>query len=76
MAICENCLHREVCGLEGSYDEALTFCADKIPDNLEWIEDAPGIYRCPTCGHTEGKRRTFCCDCGSKFKVELEVNNG
>ena len=73
MRICENCLHRDICGEEGHLDEALTFCANKIPDNLEWIEDALGIYRCPICGHTEGKHRAFCCDCGSKFKVEPKV---
>jgi hypothetical protein len=67
--LCENCLHTEVCGIEGYYEEALKFCANRILNNCEWIEDAPGIYRCPTCGHTEGLKRNFCCNCGSKFNV-------
>lgn len=32
MAICDNCIHDEVCGLEGHLDEALTFCANKAAD--------------------------------------------
>lgn len=32
MAICDNCIHDEVCGLEGHLDEALTFCANKVAD--------------------------------------------
>ena len=27
--ICENCVHKEVCGLEGYYDEALIICTFK-----------------------------------------------
>ena len=27
--ICENCIHKEVCGLEGYYDEAVITCAHK-----------------------------------------------
>ena len=68
--LCENCLHKDVCGDEGYYNEALVTCASYIANNCVWIEDAPGIYRCPNCGHTEGKKRNFCCDCGSKFMVE------
>ncbi len=30
--ICENCIHKEVCGVEGYYEEALKFCAYKIED--------------------------------------------
>lgn len=40
MAICDNCIHDEVCGLEGHLDEALTFCANKGADAQpidEWI---------------------------------------
>lgn len=32
MVICENCIHDEVCGLEGHLDEALTFCDNKAAD--------------------------------------------
>lgn len=27
---CDNCLHKNVCGLEGANDEAMTYCADKL----------------------------------------------
>lgn len=37
---------------------------------VDWIEDVPGLYRCPYCGHTEGKRRKYCCDCGVEFKYD------
>ena len=30
MSYCEKCLHNEVCGAEGCYDEALKFCDDFI----------------------------------------------
>ena len=42
---------------------------------LKWIEDVPGIYRCPNCGHTAAKQRNFCCDCGSKFWTKELTNN-
>jgi len=32
MIICENCIHKEVCGIEGYYEEALKFCANKVED--------------------------------------------
>lgn len=32
MTICDNCIHRNVCADEGHYDEALSFCADKIEE--------------------------------------------
>ena len=31
MSYCDDCLHKEVCGVEGRYDEAMNFCADKLP---------------------------------------------
>ena len=31
MSYCDDCLHKEVCGVEGVYDEAMNFCADKLP---------------------------------------------
>lgn len=68
--LCDNCIHSDICGEEGHLDDALTYCADRIAANCTWIEDVPGIYRCPECGHTEGKKRNFCCDCGSKFNME------
>lgn len=32
MTICDNCIHNNVCGLEGHLDEAMTFCIDKVSD--------------------------------------------
>ena len=62
MAICDNCIHDEVCGLEGHLDEALTFCANKVVDvqpvkRGRW-EEREGYggwgdtyYRCSVCGN-------------------------
>lgn len=58
MAICENCIHDKVCGLEGHLDEALTFCADRISDvqlvkRGHWKKDTEGynVYiECSECG--------------------------
>ncbi len=33
MSLCEKCIHREVCGVEGNHEEAMTFCADMIPED-------------------------------------------
>lgn len=30
MSICDRCIHAKVCGEEGSFDEALTYCCDFI----------------------------------------------
>ena len=34
MSYCDNCLHREVCGIENAGDEAMTYCCDKVG----WIQ--------------------------------------
>ena len=73
MAICDNCIHDEVCGLEGHLDEALTFCANKVADvqpvkrELVKIVDSDFMtqgyliiekfYSCPRCGETFGNVR-------------------
>ena len=28
--ICDTCLHADVCGIEGSFEESLTYCADYL----------------------------------------------
>lgn len=33
MSICDGCIHSNVCGVEGAFDEALTYCNDF----LGWI---------------------------------------
>ena len=32
MTICDNCIHDDVCGIEGHLDEAMIFCANKVSD--------------------------------------------
>lgn len=38
---CDDCLHKEVCGCEGAFDEALTYCKDFLSVSTEktghWI---------------------------------------
>ena len=34
MSYCDNCLHREVCGIENAGDESMTYCCDKVG----WIQ--------------------------------------
>ena len=53
--ICTDCIHKEVCGKEGAWDEALIICKDKteLPHNTgHWIpkmkliiEISEGIYK-------------------------------
>ena len=54
MIICSDCIHKEVCGQEGYYDEALISCKNKIemPHNRGyWRKISPaGIYECTECG--------------------------
>ena len=65
MTICESCIHKEVCGIEGYYDEALKFCADKMEERPkgEWNilqKDDNGIHEieCPFCKYSKGGRFT------------------
>ena len=32
MTICDNCIHDNVCGLEGHLEEAMTFCVHRVSD--------------------------------------------
>ena len=53
MIICFDCIHKDVCGLEGSFDEALVSCTDKneMPSNIShWIKIDDMIYKCFDCG--------------------------
>ena len=59
MTICDNCIHDEVCGLEGHLDEALTFCANKAADvqpvkRGHWI-DMGDHEQCSECKATRLK---------------------
>ena len=33
--LCEGCIHEDVCGLEGYYEEALMYCSHYV--NTKWI---------------------------------------
>ena len=48
--ICDRCLHNNICGNEGAFEDALTYCADF----LGWI---PVSERLP-----EEKHCCLCCD--------------
>lgn len=86
MIICENCIHKEVCGLEGYYEEALKFCADKIeerPQHGEWIDGEEEIgalwivsknKKCSQCGWESSWLipRNFCPNCGAHMIKETD----
>ena len=65
MTICDNCIHRNICADEGHYDEALSFCADKVEERPpgEWImeennKDYPdGRATCSCCGYKMDVKR-------------------
>lgn len=50
--ICDKCLHADVCGAEGVYEEALTYCADFIG----WI---PVSERLPKANEFEDNVRKY-----------------
>lgn len=59
--ICDNCIHDEVCGLEGHLEPAMTYCDWKEEKRLkgEWIicnQDLEGIHKiqCPFCNYYKG----------------------
>ena len=80
MAMCENCIHDEVCGLEGHLDEALTFCDNKATDvqlvkRGKWFHiNNEGFIYCSECNHeaywdTDYGQQLFdyCPYCGAKM---------
>lgn len=79
MTICDNCIHDNVCGLEGHLDEAMTFCADVQPVRRgRWIHfNDDGIIFCSECKHeaywdTDYGQQLFdyCPYCGARMKQE------
>lgn len=91
MAICDNCIHDEVCGLEGHLDEALTFCANKVTDvqpvkRGRWDFQGYQLFKCTNCTkiYTQeqlediGENWTFpnfCPNCGAKMIKDGEQND-
>lgn len=79
MAICDNCIHDEVCGLEGHLDEALTFCANKVADvqpvkRGRWVfteklilGNPYGSYKCSECMYHVPHEDNYCPNCGAKM---------
>lgn len=80
MIICENCIHKEVCGLEGYYDEALKFCADKkIDPQGKWIfhkdYNESCRYGCNQCGNLNNISSNFCPNCGADMRGDKNETN-
>ena len=40
MNYCDDCMHKEVCGIEGHLDDAMTYCEDKRTDPVTGIQSA------------------------------------
>ena len=81
--ICDNCIHDEVCGLEGHLEPAHIYCGwkeEKRPQG-KWLEEssetgALGIkytwVRCNRCGWDNSLviPKNFCPNCGCIMEVE------
>ena len=73
--ICGDCIHKEVCGLEGYFDEALITCTHKteIPHSTGyWKKISPAdIYECSECGQNVMTQDIcayhYCHGCGAKM---------
>ena len=39
MSYCDDCIHCNVCGEEGAFEEALGFCAEKIKEPYKVLKD-------------------------------------
>lgn len=79
MIICTDCIHQDVCGLEGSWDEALVSCTDKVemPNKTGfWIKNADEgqnidpPYICSECGNAEIRQKNYCSECGTMMQIK------
>ena len=82
MAICDKCLHNEVCkygerrsnGIYCSGEDCLQFkdrtkWITRIKGN--WIAGADGSYMCPVCSKVfRYEIGFFCSECGAELKME------
>lgn len=76
--ICGDCIHKEVCGLGGYFDDALITCTHKteLPHNTgHWIflhfDEDTGIsdsYWCSECNTPSASvYKNYCSNCGAKM---------
>lgn len=85
--ICDNCIHDEICGLEGHLEPALKYCGwkEKRPTG-HWIitnrkyelkdkeNTFVGTYhKCSECGFDEARGGNFCLNCGAKMEVKNDT---
>ena len=85
MSYCDDCLHKEVCGLEGVNEEALTYCADKMLKKTgHWIDITNKFgtviaVRCSNCKNSpkHAIKSDYCPNCGARMleQQESEVRN-
>ena len=82
--ICDNCIHDEVCGLEGHLDEALTFCANKAADVKPVIRAKWDGYVCQNCNVSADyfisgneyyfdEKPHFCPNCGADMRNDSNL---
>ena len=81
---CGKCIKADVCGMEGVYDPATTYCAYRVEaqPHGEWIEtyysiDGVGAsrFKCSKCGKeisTYGNPYNFCPNCGASMRKDGE----
>lgn len=87
MTICDNCIHDNVCGLEGHLDEAMTFCADVQPARQgTWEEERYDdllhcyIATCSECGYEStdkyiiSESHRYCEYCGARMLKDGDTN--
>lgn len=79
---CGKCIKADVCGMEGVYDPATTYCAyraEALPVG-EWLVTKAGYFKCSQCGYEPnfiiGEKMypapatTYCPKCGTKMPSE------
>lgn len=84
--ICDNCIHDEVCGLEGHLEPALKYCGwkEEIRPKGKWKKIGEEYYnecnhnviKCSLCGYVKDTAHEvfphFCEDCGADMRGDKE----
>lgn len=77
---CGKCIKADVCGMEGVYDSATTYCAYRVEarPHGEWIRDDFGDFfkseKCSECGlRVALSGFNFCPNCGSDNRKRGEA---